>query len=489
VSLPTSVDHGKRILYTTLDFAGPDLPMPNAHEACQCNEYQSLRNRVLMRVPPCGDLGIAPRIAKHIGRRLRGLVGQKISIEEATAKMPPQKRKKYIEAYYRACKEGIRATVKAFVKYERVIDWEKDPRMIQFRDAGYSAHLACFLKPIEHGLYSLKGDGKLLPKGRLVAKGRNPVQRARDIKVKWEQFNHPVALSIDCSRFDAHVQAKHLDLIEHAAYRTAWNTPELTRLLRMQLLNRGTTSGGLKYVCPGGRMSGDMNTALGNCVLMICLVGAALQGCPYQMYDDGDDCLLFCEQDHLQLVSDKIEAYFTRVGFNVKIENVATEFNKIFFCQSRPIQTVEGWIMVRSPQKILGFGVSGTKFINNGMTSMKQYIRALGMCGYAISRGVPVLQKYYYRMIELTEGAKFRDTYLVNFGGVAQLAKGLQRDIERVKPLLDITHHAREQFAVAFGISIAEQEIIEAACDNMCLRQLSGVGLDHRTINHQYGLR
>lgn len=47
-------------------------------------------------------------------------------------------------------------------------------------------------------------------------------------------------------------------------------------------------------------MSGDMNTALGNCMLMCCLIISYLESknIKYDFINNGDDAVLFLERKH-----------------------------------------------------------------------------------------------------------------------------------------------------------------------------------------------
>lgn len=483
---------GKRVLYTTLEMNGPQFKLPYVHEQCTCNEYVSLRNRVVMEVLPLtGSLTGPIRLAKAIGRTLQHLAVEPWTYEAAVAHMPAAKRARYLQHVGEIEDGGVgrmHATVRAFVKYERLPEWDKDPRMIQFRDGRYSLKLAQYLKPIEHGLYRLKGGFCGLPVGRLIAKGRNYWERAEDMKRKWDRFQRPVVISIDASRFDAHVKEEHLNLVEHEVYRTAWNDNFLAQLLSWQLVNKGKTAGGIKYKLRGGRMSGDMNTALGNCVLMVCFVGASLEGVEYDLYDDGDDCLIFCEQRDEQEVRDRVNASMTSWGFNIKFENRATKFEEIAFCQTHPIRVGERWLTVREPGKVLGFGVAGTKFLNNGDRSRDVYIRTLGVCGLATNPGVPLLQKYYWKLCSLTEGVPIRPGICEMFVGLSKQATAMtgKKVWDLVPEVREITGETRSSFESAFGYSVEEQLLIERNIDDLTVDSFGGVETDNRFIESFY---
>jgi len=208
------------------------------------------------------------------------------------------------DKYERATDDVIRrggitrrdAGVTMFVKFEKIDSTkvDPDPRAIQFRDPKYCVEVSKYLKPIEPHLYQFRGDGKQFPATRCIGKGLNSVERATLLKEKFDAFVDPVVISIDCSRFDQHCSAELLE-IEHLVYKLLCPDPWFAEILSWQLTNRVRSRHGLEYVAHGRRMSGDMNTALGNCVLMVLMVAAAFQR-DYDMLDDGDDVLVLVER-------------------------------------------------------------------------------------------------------------------------------------------------------------------------------------------------
>jgi hypothetical protein len=67
------------------------------------------------------------------------------------------------------------------------------------------------------------------------------------------------------------VSNAHLEM-ERSIYLTANSDPEFKRLLLMQRKNKGFSSLGLVYMVAARRMSGDMNTAIGNVVIMLAMM-------------------------------------------------------------------------------------------------------------------------------------------------------------------------------------------------------------------------
>ena len=154
-------------------------------------------------------------------------------------------------------------------------------------------------------------------------------------------FNAPVVVSLDASRFDQHVSKELLE-IEHSIYMHMCPSGELRRLLQWQLHNKGVSSQGIRYHTRGKRMSGDMNTALGNCILMILMVSAFMDGRKYDMLDDGDDGLLIVEEDEYAWVCQNAEPAFLNFGMEIKVENVARSLEEVEWCQSNPIEYEPG---------------------------------------------------------------------------------------------------------------------------------------------------
>jgi len=396
--------HGKRKCYRVFcpDVLGDARPSLIA-QSCLENEVRGVLGRVLSLVPKptWGAVANLRKEADVLVRRLRKLAGvrhlspwQRGQVYE---KYGGSRRKRYAQAEESFVRgESLRkrdAEISAFVKAEKFWGAFKDPRIIQFRTVRYNLELGTFLKPVEKLLYRLSGCKSMgglacmvgLP---WVVKGLDSIGRAKVLQGKIGQFRHPVIVSLDASRFDKHVSEKVLE-VEHGIYLALFgNDPLLRRLLQWQIVNKGRTMHGLKYSCRGKRMSGDMNTALGNCLVSLLLVLAVFRELgisKFQIHDDGDDCLIIVESDvwerharcftgscvHVehcrQAISESDLAWlgasassgtasdfsleslrkrgvtattgpgiFGQYGFVMKVENVATELYQVVHCQTRP---------------------------------------------------------------------------------------------------------------------------------------------------------
>lgn len=439
---------------------------PFAHYDCVCNQVVSIRNRVLGKVPEMTNYGkeIMWRGAAYIKRSLPQT--QQEEIGAFALQYSGAKRTKYLKASYEVQQFGISkrdAGVTMFVKTEKMDPLAKvnpDPRAVQFRDPRYCALLASYLKPIEHHLYALKIQHKNLGNTRLVGKGLNQVERATLLMRKMDRFRRPCVVSLDASRFDQHIGIEALKC-EHSVYTHCCQDPELARILSWQLNNKCRTKQGTKYVTRGKRMSGDMNTALGNCVIMIsCIVGIMEEfDIMYDILDDGDDCLLIVEEVSLALVQARLPALFLECGHEIKLENVAFSVPEVSWCQSNPIHTSQGWKFVRNPIKVLSTCLVGLRWLHVPEHVRRRYLAGLGECELVLNAGVPILQEFALALVRNSHGAEA----LFDQSGGEWFRMLRESRLYRSRQMsLDISWEARDTFALAFGVSIQEQMEVEA---------------------------
>lgn len=444
----------------------PGLWLCCVHADCICNEVVSARNRVLGQVPKPTVAGLAS--LRSESRRLALKVGTRApwEIERVLESFTGPRKAKYQEAYESTLTNPVSAgdgRIQAFVKAEKFDPDAKvnpDPRMIQARSPRYNLVIAKYLRPTEHIIYNLVGRDKL----REVAKGMNQFERAATILRKFSLFKSPVCFSVDCSRWDKHVSRDVL-LVEHGFYKAVVGYhPEFDRLLSCQLNNRCRTSGGVKYTVDGGRMSGDINTALGNCLLMVLMARSAMRMLGvdvYSIFDDGDDCLIFVEDADFNTVSMGLNKTFLEFGQEIKIENVAREPWDVVFCQSRIVHNGEQYAMVRNWRKVLSQSACGTKHWNDPC-QVAPMLGLVGTCELALSAGVPILQDYANALIRLA-GGKIAKTINADSGVIARLraefGQGWESAITNARSRT-ITPEARASFERTFGVPDWEQQAI-----------------------------
>jgi len=489
--LPRDDEHTRKwVRIARLVFRGSWLPF--AHHDCSCNQVIALRNRVLGAVPAPTKAGLEKlrKQARIISRLL-----PRVSPQE-WYEMPNLysggKRSNYIQATDRVLRDGLTklsARIKMFVKFEKLNPTKvnPDPRAIQFRDPKYCVAVGRFLKACEHPLYRLHGDGRTLPSLRLIGKGLSQAGRAKLLVEKMRGFSTPCVVSLDASRFDQHV-SKELLQIEHSVYLAMCNDPEFRMLLRWQLDNRGVSSRGIKYHTRGKRMSGDMNTALGNCLLMVIMVSAIMKGKKYDILDDGDDCLLIVEEELLPWCEENLYEEFLSFGMEIKLENISTTIEGVEWCQSHPVEYAPGkYKFVRDPVKALSSGLGGVKYVDSERVRRK-LVNTIGMAEMVLNLGIPIMQSYAMALTRNASGGgvgwnvlrarnadarrRLQQDHVtltasdpMYFRVHQELRAMNMRQLERLDPQ-PITDEARISFHRAFGITVEEQLEMEQFLDS-----------------------
>jgi len=249
------------------------------------------------------------------------------------------------------------AALQSFVKFEKILKKPNKrivPRLIQPRSPEYNVLVGRYIKQLEHPLYHILDR---MWKGPTVMKGLNSFQQGEAFATAWRSFSSPIAIMLDAVRFDQHVSIPMLEW-EHSIYLAFFHksgTKELSRLLREQLHNLGsvrTSEGRIKYKVDGCRMSGDMNTAMGNCLLMCSAVYGFVSklGVRARLFNNGDDCTLIVEKVHSSLVKRELCPYFLKLGFIIDVEGTTDILEGISFCQTNPVYDGKSYRMVRDPR-------------------------------------------------------------------------------------------------------------------------------------------
>jgi len=405
-----------------------------------------LRNALTLLKKLCREQGLFPGSVK------------KWTPQEVIDTRAPSKKASYTRGFETLAKHGWTkrsAYIKVFVKDEKGCWDEKPCRLIQYR-AGmeYTCALAQYLAPLEHALYKIRLHGT-----RLFAKGLNPKQRAEGIVAAGRGPDYEYRM-LDHSAFDAHVSMEHL-LLEHAFYQ--WIFPhdrELQKLLACQLRNNCRSGAGVRWKTKGGRMSGDFNTALGNSLIntLIYLAWAEEHGVlsdpNYCQQVDGDDSWLLCRTT----VADPAPSDFTKYGMTTKLEGTAHIPEGVGFCQSKPVQLEDGWMMCRDYKRVLARLPYTVK--NLPSKTWPRYARGVSECEKILGQGVPVLDAIQQGLCR--EFCQYTPLYFAEDERQLESLKGISN------PARTITARARVSYAMAWDISPSTQETLEA-----CLLQHS----------------
>jgi len=199
-------------------------------------------------------------------------------------------------------------------------------------------------------------------------------------------------------------------------------------------------------------MSGDMDTGLGNSIIMWTMLTQFLFTCSVKgsILVNGDDSVVVIGRKDLHKVRNM--EFFKKLGFNMKFE-VAFTLHDVEFCQARPLETDYGLTMARNPMRVMGRTSYRTKRV--GKQLHRAFINTLGLCERAASWGVPIASEMATAMIEAasTEKKIFLSPWLENH--YANMRKWWKIGC----PTISLA--TRINFEIVWGISVTEQFRIE----------------------------
>jgi len=375
------------------------------------------------------------------------------------------------------------AKVNVFIKHEKT-DWTSKvdpvPRVISPRNPRFNIRLGRYLKPLEERVF--KSLGKVFGH-RTVMKGMDVRTVAKVLREKWDMFPNPVAIGLDASRFDQHVSVPALEF-EHSVYLHCFKQKKhrdnLAKLLKLQLENHCTgyaEDGVLRYTTTGTRMSGDMNTSLGNCVLMCSMIHSYLahKNIVGQLANNGDDCVVFIDQSDLDNFSTGLFDWFWDMGFNMAIEQPVYEFGRIEFCQCKPVFDGDSWIMCRNPvSSIAKDSVLLKSNVNENF--FRLWLNAIGTGGLAIAGGMPVFQSFYQMCVRngitsyfnKARGSKKKNRVTLE---TSELLPWFMREVELkgLEKSRPITPECRASFWESWGFTPCAQVALEKYYDELTI--------------------
>lgn len=437
------------------------------------------------REPPQPDVMFRARLAQFYQRLVRRMPSTTpLTDEQFVAQYRGRKR-----AVYQRAVDELRKVrplnrsdsyLSTFVKAEKLnLSAKEDPapRVIQPRTPRYNVEVGKYLKPIEHRLY--KAINSLFGKGdTVVVKGLNAAERGKLISSKWGKFRKPVAVGLDASRFDQHVSVAAL-LWEHSVYVAIYrNDPYLARILSWQRSNRGFVrcpDGTIEYRKAGSRMSGDMNTAMGNVLLMCAMMWSYMrQECPgvkYEFVNDGDDCILVVEQGDLHRLNSLV-GWFHNMGFTMIREPPVFELEHVEFCQAQPVydDRYRHHVMIRDPRVTTTKDLVSVRPIQSAQ-HWETYCKAVGECGISLAGATPIKSQFYQALLRCKAPSRDSRTYqrnrkarrakqrangVLEESGMVRLSLGMQRKI------LEPSAEARFSFWKAFGFTPDHQTALES---------------------------
>jgi len=394
---------------------------------------------------------------------------RKATYDEFIASRPARTKAAYARAVDKAKVGGVQkshSTIHPFVKNEKV-DPTKACRLISPRHKIYNIEAGRYLWVVEKPLYKAMGRvwGDQPGRENTIAKGMTVEQIGSAMREKWDFFDDPVGVGLDAVRFDQHVGVPALKW-EHAVYLGCFGEDAfLRKLLHWQLKNKFVVRiDGLRYVfeVQGTRMSGDMNTALGNCLIMSMLVFAWCRHVRIvaKLINNGDDCVVFMERRDLAAFSAGLADWFLAKGFEMKVEPAVDEFEKIEFCQMHPVCVGGQWVMVRNVFTAMTKDTMALGVVD--LDGYKRWIHAVGTCGFSLYGDMPIYRSLYQAMIRNGIASNVNKTSLFDNSGMVRLSKVPRVRLEDRQGVLDET---RLSFQRAFGVTVWHQRETEELFD------------------------
>lgn len=380
------------------------------------------------------------------------------------------------------------AALTSFVKFEKQ-DVRKAPRVINPRHPRYNLSLGKYLKHAEKHFYRAINETFGGHTRATVIKGFNASDSAAILRAKWDRFSRPVAIGLDATKFDMHVSQAAL-IYEHSFYRSLFpDCDELVRLLRCQLVNSGrayAADGRVKFTMQGTRSSGDLNTSLGNCVLMCAMIYSfsAERGVTVELANNGDDCVVFLEETDLARFQEGLDEWFRAKGFAMAVEQPARVFEEVEFCQTHPILVSGAWRMIRNHHAVLTKDPMCLMPIDNDRAYQK-WLYAVGECGQNAVGNCPVQSAFYSALrrngVECSKGFKeavFRNT------GWGTRSRGLGHG--EAEGTVDDA--ARASYYLAYGVTPDAQIAIEQYYGTATFARLPDVVMNRDDFCIQSGL-
>jgi len=346
---------------------------------------------------------------------------------------------------------------------------EKACRAIQYRHPVFMLEQGRFTKPIEKWFYSLQDEYDTTIVGK-----SDPFTIAKTLIDKSSVFVRPTYLLLDASKFDSCVDAKWLRLCMrfylllfpkryHNTIRYLWTKT---------FINRGRTTKGLRFKTNGTRLSGDMDTGLGNSIIMWAMLKTFLCNLKikHSILVNGDDSVVVIEYRDLYKTSDL--KLFEEMGFNMKCD-VVYDISDVEFCQAKVIETDYGHTMSRNPERVLARTAWTT--IKYGRSKARAYVNTLGLCERAASWGVPIASQLATQMINSANTTRTIEMrpWLKEYYG--QMKKWWKTGEPK------ISLETRLNFWSAWGISVDQQLRLENSIKVMFNMQLT-----HKHLEEYY---
>nr|WKV34341.1 MAG: RNA-dependent RNA polymerase [Riboviria sp.] len=448
------------------------MPPTYTHNGCVCNEYIGFVHRHQKGTPEVkGYVGELLREALNGLHDLACLEGNGLKFQLVSRwKVVNSYKGRHYKRYYKALLElnerGLldrdfwnRAFIKPDKEDKMVVEVAnaKPPRLVQYMMATGALEMGRYTHAAETAIYALRDEYDT----KIFGKGCNLHELAEDFVEKTGHFSQPVYLLLDASSFDAHVSSAVLKIVA-SWYATTLPDKGEARFVRWlwshTYTNIGMSVGGIRFKTQGTRMSGHMDTGLGNSLIMFAMIKSFLKTVginKHTMSVNGDDSVVIIERNDLRKAQNM--SFFTDCGFKMKFE-WTEEFSQMEYCQCKPVETRYGWVMARSPDRILRRAGWSTKRF--GKKRVADYLFSLGMGECAINYGLPIGYALGTKLKQTAIEASNRPVKMLPINRKKYISYTRQKYWQSPEPAV-VDDIARNSYAEAWGITPDDQIEIE----------------------------
>lgn len=435
------------------------------HSKTLHNEIHALRDRVLRKVP-MPSLSAQKRMQQSVTKLGTWLTSFEV-LGRSVLPWSLSKASSYLESKhglnYKRARESFAVEplsskdshIKMFIKKDKwtLADGQgvKSPRAIQYRGPRFNIVACQYFGPIEETLMQNERDEKYKPGTRFrTTKGLTSYEKGRLISSVWDSFKCPAAIHLDHSKFDAH-ETEFAIRMEHEIYRMIYTKDgrrKLGWIRKSQISNRGRGSFGTKYKMKGRRVSGDVNTSLGNSIVnWLAMDSVVPEG--VVIIVEGDDTILIGERYIIDALYKTLYHDLLEAGFEVE-HHIAYCLEDIEYCSARMIEMMPGiYTLMRKPHQAIPKDCYTINVIPPQKVPERKRAMALSaMYSYA---GHPIMYEWARCMMSWSESGcltrfAFDDEHI-------KQKVALSRDVD----LFEVPDLARDSFYVLSDIPPSRQ--------------------------------
>lgn len=385
-----------------------------------------------------------------------------------------QKKKQLLSLYERTLAKGEGDFIKhnnfckCFIKDESYPAF-KIPRAILARKDECKLRLGPIFKLIEEEVFKLPVFVKKVPvveRAKLIRDlfGELPAWTEESCQDEGDRYSFMRRImNTDYTAFESSFTRDVMMEVEMRLYRfMVRNLPEGPRFL--EILDKAVMSENLLVfktlvsTVLAGRMSGEMNTSLGNGFtnLMLFKFAMFVFGCEHdECLIEGDDCV----SSYLGPIIPS--SFWSSLGFNIKLVYLKSP-NLASFCGQ--IFDFDSLTVISDPLKnVLNLAWSSMLYAKSTHRTKMGLLRSKALSMLHQYPGCPILQSVARCYVRLTEGFRFK----IDMSMSAYKRAEIRRMCEAPIVYRDISYSSRLLMEEVFGFSILEQIEVEQYFDTM----------------------